>query len=197
MRHGAPLTRKGRIRRLWHVSWKAVRGVVLLEDTPYRIAMGAAAGIFSSVLPTLGQTFIGMILAKMLRGSVIASLPWSWLSNPFTTLPIWYGCYRVGLLVTGGERMSFHDVTALFTRFLDLPWREALSHGFTDLGGIFLPTLLGSLMIGAGAAALGYVAIHWAVVRLHARRAERRAGWARTHVGEPRPSTPVDPPCAG
>jgi uncharacterized protein (DUF2062 family) len=196
MRHGAPLTRKGRFRRLWHVCWKALRGVVTLEDSPYRIAMGAAAGIFCSVLPTLGQTFIGMILAKIMRGSVIASLPWSWLSNPFTTLPIWYGCYRVGLVATGDEPKAFADVSLLFTRFMDLPWREALGHGFTDLGDIFLPTLLGSLIVGAAAAALGYALIHAAVVHLHHRRAARRAAWAARR-GEPVTTTPVDPPCAG
>lgn len=82
---GAPKTSKGRWRQFVHVLVKTVRGALLLQDTPHRIAVGCACGIFVSPLPTLGQTFIGMILAKLLGGNVIASLPWSWITNPFTT----------------------------------------------------------------------------------------------------------------
>src|ERR1043165_6490547 len=93
---GAPKTTKGRWRRFVHALMKTLRGALLLQDTPHRIALGCACGIFFSPLPTLGQTFIGMILAKLAGGNVIASLPWSWISNPFTTVPSFFGGHRGG-----------------------------------------------------------------------------------------------------
>ena len=174
----APTTAKPWWRRLWHVTAKALRSVLLLEDTPYRIAMGSAAGIFSSVLPMLGQTFVGMILAKLLRGNVIASLPWSWLSNPATTLPIWYGCYRVGLPLTGGERLSFERIRSIITEFSSLSGTEVFQRGFGVVADMFIPTLVGACLIGALAGALGYLIIHRAVRALHARRERRRQAWA-------------------
>ena len=158
---------------------RALRSVVLLEDTPYRIAMGSACGIFSSVLPMIGQTFVGMILAKIFRSNVIASMPWSWLSNPLTTLPIWWGCYLVGVRLTGATAVPFEEVRRIVTEFSKLSGGEVFERGLGVLGDLFLPTLLGSCVIGVLAGALGYLAISRAVVAMHRRRDRRRQEWAQ------------------
>ncbi len=82
---------------------RALCGAMLMEDTPQRIALGCACDIFASPLPIFGQAFVGAVVAKVLGRDVIASLPWTLLSNPFTTLPIWYGSYRLGMLITSGD----------------------------------------------------------------------------------------------
>jgi uncharacterized protein len=175
----APKTSKTRWRRFVHALVRTLRGALLLQDTPHRIAIGCACGIFVAPLPTLGQTFLGMILARVCGGNVIASLPWSWLSNPFTTLPIFYGCYRVGMLVTPGEwkLVSFDRVGAIVEKFNHLSLADGFATGYAVVVDIFVPMLVGSLLVGAIASALGYVLILRAVVVAQERRRKRLLQW--------------------
>ena len=179
---GAPKTTKGRWRQFVHVLIKTLRGALLLQDTPHRIAMGCACGIFVSPLPTLGQTFIGIILAKLLRGNVIASLPWSWISNPFTTLPIFYGCYRVGMWITPGEwkLVSFERMGEIIDKFNHLSMADGFATGYAVVVDIFVPMLVGSILVGAIGGVVGYVLIVRAVVAAQARRRERLSHWKKT-----------------
>lgn len=176
---GAPKTTKGRWRRFVHGLIKTLRGALLLQDTPHRIALGCACGIFVSPLPTLGQTFIGMILSKLLGGNVIASLPWSWITNPFTTLPIFYGCYRIGMLITPGEwkLVSFERMGEIVEKFNHLSMADSFASGYGVLVDIFVPMLVGSLLVGGIGAVLGYLLIVRAVVVAQERRRERLSHW--------------------
>jgi len=178
---GAPQSTKTRWRRFVHVLLRTLRGALLLQDTPHRIAMGCACGIFVAPLPTLGQTFLGMILARVSGGNVIASLPWSWISNPFTTVPIFYGCYRIGMLVTPGAwaLVSFERVGAIVEQFNHLSMADGIATGYAVVVDIFVPMLVGSLLVGAIAAVLGYGLIVRAVVVAQERRRQRLSHWQR------------------
>jgi uncharacterized protein len=178
---GAPKTTKGRWRRFVHGLVRTLRGALLLQDTPHRIAIGCACGIFVSPLPTLGQTFIGMILAKLLGGNVIASLPWSWISNPFTTVPIFYGCYRVGMLITPGEwkLVSFERVREIVDKFNHLSMADGFATGYAVVVDIFVPMLVGAILVGGIAAVLGYLLIVRAVAVMQERRRQRLSHWQR------------------
>lgn len=175
----APKTRKGWWRRLWHVSAKALRRVLHLDDTPYRIAAGCAGGIFSSTLPIFGQTFIGMAVAKLLRGSVLASLPWSWLSNPATTLPIWYGGYRLGLWLMPGDQtaIGYDAMVQRLSTFDQAGWQAGWSMLGTTLLDILAPLWLGTSVMGIALAIPSGLAIHAVVVAVQRRRADRRRQW--------------------
>ncbi len=181
MIRNAPPTTKSWWRRLWAVTLRALRGVVFLEDTPHRIALGSAAGILSSALPIFGQTFLAMILARLLRANVIASIPWSWISNPFTTLPMWYGGYRLGLWLIPGQQdvLSYADLTILAERFNHTNWSDGLGAMLAVLGNILAPLWLGCTALGLVMAVPGYLLVHDAVVRLQRRREERQAAWRR------------------
>lgn len=182
MIRNAPPTRKNWWRRLWTVTLRALRGVVFLEDTPRRIALGSAAGILSAALPVFGQTFLGMILARALRANVIASIPWSWLSNPLTTLPMWYGGYRLGLWLIPGQQevLSYADLTALAERFNHTNWSDGLSAMLAVLGDILAPLWLGCTALGLAMAVPGFFLVHAAVVRFQRRREARQAAWRRS-----------------
>lgn len=179
MIQGAPKTSKGRWRRFVHTLVRTLRGALLLQDTPHRIAMGCACGIFVSPLPTLGQTFIGMILSKLLGGNVIASLPWSWITNPFTTLPIFYGCYRVGMVITPGEwkLVSFERMREIVDKFNHLSIADGFATGYAVVVDIFVPMLVGSILVGGIGAVIGYVIIVRAVVAAQERRRQRLSHW--------------------
>jgi uncharacterized protein (DUF2062 family) len=178
----APRSRKSWWRHLYHAMVRMLRGAVLLEDTPERIARGCACGMYAAVLPVFGQTFIGMILARLLRGNVISSIPWSWISNPLTTVPIWYGCYRVGVaLLPGHQAVGWHKVQAIAEEMSEAPWREALLHGWDVLGDIAVPLVLGTNLVGLVFGLLGYAAVRRVVPVLQARRRARLAHWHRTN----------------
>jgi uncharacterized protein (DUF2062 family) len=182
MIRNAPATRKNWWRRLWTVTLRTLRGVVYLEDTPHRIALGSAAGILSSALPIFGQTFIGMILARLLRANVFASIPWSWLSNPFTTLPMWYGGYRLGLWLIPGQQdvLSYADLTRLAERFNHTNWSDGLSAMLAVLGELLAPLWLGCTILGLAMAVPGYWLVRAGVIKLQRRREARQAAWRRT-----------------
>jgi uncharacterized protein (DUF2062 family) len=182
MMRNAPATRKNWWRRLWTVTMRSLRGVVFLDDSPHRIALGSAAGILASALPIFGQTIVGMVLARLLRANVIASIPWSWLSNPFTTLPMWYGGYRLGLWIIPGQQdvRSYSDLALMADRFNHTNWSDGLSAMLVVLGEILAPLWLGCTALGVVMAASGYFCVREGIVRLHRRRDARQAGWRRS-----------------
>jgi uncharacterized protein (DUF2062 family) len=161
----SPRTNKWWGRRLQYVILKSLRDLIRLDETPYRIAMGCACGIFSSALPIFGQTFIGMILARLLNVSVISSLPWTWISNPVTTLPMWYGGYRLGvwLLSEEGIILSYTEMGGLIQEFDTLNWTQELSLMSDTLWNSLLPLWLGTSVIGMAMAIPGFFVVYYFV----------------------------------
>jgi uncharacterized protein (DUF2062 family) len=184
---GAPPTKQPFWRRLWFITVRGLRRAVLLADTPHRIAMGCACGIFASPLPLFGQAFVGALAAKLLRGNVIASLPWTFLSNPFTTLPIWYGCYRLGMIITPGAwpLVSFERISDIVHRFNQLSWSESFSNGWSLVVEIIVPLVVGATLVGIIAGVGSYFLIARMVVALQERRRVRRQKWVVAHLSPP------------
>jgi uncharacterized protein (DUF2062 family) len=163
----APGSSRPYYRRWWRALALAGRNVVRLQDTPYRVAMGAACGLFASVLPIFGQTFVGMGLAWLLRGNMVASIPWTWLSNPLTIGPIFYVCYQIGAWLTGAETLGWDELQ-----------RGLLEDWWGLTKRLFYPLLIGALILGGILAAIGFVAIRALVARVQRRRAERARSWS-------------------
>ncbi|MCX7099963.1 MAG: DUF2062 domain-containing protein [Methylobacter sp.] len=174
-----PKTNKWWGRRLQHVIMKLLRRIISLDDTPYRIAMGSACGIFSSALPVFGQTFISIVLARLFSVSVIASIPWSWISNPLTTLPIWYGGYKLGLylLPDQGKALSYAEIAAILQNFDRLTWSEGLLLMSTTVWDAMQPLWLGTSLLGITMAIPGYLLVYYFVDWRQRRRALQRQHW--------------------
>ena len=67
------------------------------EGSPYQRALGLGVGIFSGCFPFFGlQTLMGVFLAKIFKGNSILAAVGTWISNPFTYVPLYYFNYRVG-----------------------------------------------------------------------------------------------------
>jgi uncharacterized protein (DUF2062 family) len=166
------------LRAWWRPFGVQVRRTVMLQDDPGRIGRGAAAGMATAYLPIFGQLPLGMALAWAIRGNVIASLPWTWITNPVTTPFIWYGCYRLGAaLWPGHQTLTWDEVHVLLDRLAEMGWREAVGHGLDVVGSIWLPTLLGSLIIGGVLSLATWWLVRRGVQALQARRARRTAHW--------------------
>ena len=81
-------------------------------------------GVFVAFTPTIPfHTVLSIALAFAFRGSKPAALIGSWLSNPLTIPALYYGSYKVGVILLGHDiPLSVHhydDVKALITHGWD------------------------------------------------------------------------------
>jgi len=84
-----------RIRRLTIWLWSQ-------EGTPGQRARGIALGVFSGCFPFFGlQTLIGIMLAKVFKGNILLAAAGTWISNPFTYVPLFWLNYKIGELFLG------------------------------------------------------------------------------------------------
>ena len=168
----------GWFRRNWRGFSLALRRIIMLEDHPERIARGCAAGMATAYLPMLGQTFVGMFLAWCIRGSPLAAMPWSWVTNPFTTLPIWYGCYRLGiLLIPGYVPVGWLELGQMVEQVQAMSLVDGALRSAEVLGSVFVPLLLGAVLVGLATAIPTWWLVRRAVIAVQRRRSERCAHW--------------------
>ena len=73
-----------------------------LPDTPHKIAIGIACGVFVTFSPLFGlHFFLAALFAWILRGNVVASLLATFVGNPITFPFIAATSYRTGLWLMG------------------------------------------------------------------------------------------------
>ena len=74
------------------------------EGSPAQRALGFGIGIFSGCFPFFGlQTLMGVFLARILKGNSLLAAMGTWISNPFTYIPLYYFNYRVGSLLLNAD----------------------------------------------------------------------------------------------
>lgn len=152
--HPSPLTNSARrslrqyrpSRSWWRRSLKYYYLRLLrLEGSPKAIARGIAVGMFAGFFPLFGlQTIIGLILATFLRGNKLAAAAATWVSNPFTYVPIYTFNFAVGRWLLGGENIALDRI--------DWTSREVLEVG-SDFA---LRLFFGCFVVGLIAAVMGY-----------------------------------------
>lgn len=103
-----------------------------------------AVGLFVAFMPVLGHTLLGALAALALRVNIPVAAVSTWVSNPATMFPMYYFAYQLGSGLLGWELQPF-DFEPSF---------QWLTHSFVN---IWQPMLLGSVLLGAVAAIIGYV----------------------------------------
>ncbi len=74
------------------------------EGSSAQRALGFGVGIFSGCFPFFGfQTLMGVFLAKVFKGNSLLAAVGTWISNPFTYIPLYYFNYRVGSLILDAD----------------------------------------------------------------------------------------------
>lgn len=137
---------------LWHMNRRSVAGAF-------------SAGLFAALLPVPFQMVIAATLAIAFRVNLPIAAALTWLTNPFTTPPIVYIAYKIGvwLLNVPMKTFTFEPTVEWLT---------------TELSSVWQPFLLGSLIIAVGSAILGNLLIRalWRlqVVRNWEARKQRR-----------------------
>jgi uncharacterized protein (DUF2062 family) len=109
-----------------------------LPDTPHRIALGFACGVYASFTPFFGlHFFLAVALARILRGNMVSSLVGTAVGNPLTfpliaSVSLTLGRRILGYGVTGRD---FSRISEAFTQAFAAIWHGILSrlgHGDSE-----------------------------------------------------------------
>ena len=107
------------------------------NGSPFFNAKGLAIGVFSGCFPFFGfQTLIGVFFAKLAKGNIFLAAIGTWISNPFTYIPLYYFNYKVGSIFLNNPSNNIIEKNLV----IDDLWKQ---------GSIFsLRILLGSSCVG-------------------------------------------------
>jgi len=156
-----------------------VRRILHIDDTPHRLALGLALGIFVAWTPTIGvQMVLVVILATMCRANKLVGIPMVWISNPFTLPLVYYPNYLLGRYLLGlfdaqtTTNYSFRQLENLLTKFNDMSFYEIafwdkLGRLLLDIG---LDLWLGSIIVGLFLGIIVYIVSYKFIL------------WYRTHT---------------
>lgn len=164
---GLPLARRQpvRKRRRWLRSLRYYyHRLVRMRGTPEAIARGLAIGVFAGWFPWFGfQIVVAIALATLLRGNRMVAAAATWVSNPFTYVPIFAFNFHIGQRLLGSQldSVQLHHLTS---------WKAV-----TELGGDFLvPLFFGCLVVGAVLAIKSYLVSRWLIGQARQRRTLRK-----------------------
>jgi uncharacterized protein len=140
-----------------------------LPDTPEKISRGIWAGVFVSFSPLFGLHFIfAALIARLMRGNILASLLATFFGNPITFVPIGIASLNTGYYLLGTRPIDgvVHRMPKLFSG----AWGD-LWHNFKSIftpeqaewsrlqvfyESVFLPYLIGGILPGIVAATVCY-----------------------------------------
>ncbi len=126
------------------------------------VVRATTVGIAAAFVPFPGQTAIAGVLAVYFRCNVPVALFVSLLSNPFTMGPLYYGAYRLGLLLLGRPPVG------------DSPELE-LEGIWSQVDDIMVPLLLGCVIMATLFALAARWLLNWAWVSSTRRQLHQRA----------------------
>lgn len=159
--------------------------VIHIEDTPHKIALGIAIGLFVAWTPLLGlHIFIVIALSILLRANKFAAFVSVWASNIFTYAIMFYPAYLLGNFICdffpSHSVLSDQQVSSLFNKlfapanmlsgfYTKEYWRQ-----FVLLLKEIGPELwIGCLLLGL-VAAVGSYFICYKVIRSHRKKNPHR-----------------------
>lgn len=91
-----------------HNRWVAKLGPRIKEPNLWHfnrrsVSAGLFAGVFSAFMPPGMQLLMAIPLAVVLRGNLAVAFGSTWITNPFTYVPVYFFCYKLGLWLTGRD----------------------------------------------------------------------------------------------
>lgn len=163
-----------------------------IPDTPHRIALGFACGVFASFSPLFGlHFFYSAFLAWALRANILAALIGTFVGNPLTFPLIASVAMALGrrILGYGATGRDFGRIIDAFKQAGEGLWEVAISpfgYGapdwqklsafFTD---VLLPYQVGGLLPGLVAAIIAYYVVRPLIAAYQAARRMRLAARTR------------------
>jgi hypothetical protein len=144
-----------------------VRGLLHLDDPPWRIALALALGVFISCTPLYGvQTVLALLLATLFRLNKAATVLGTWLNLPWFA-PFVYGAgLKIGARVLAEVRNREAESLAIL---FGQPLRVSLRDLVGVLPDVSLALVIGTTLVGLVAASATYLVALGVIRRRRAR----------------------------
>jgi uncharacterized protein len=148
--------------RLWHFSRKG-------------IALGTALGVFFGLLLPIAQIPASVTMAVVLRANVPMAMASTFVTNPVTFGPVYYGAYHLGDWVLGQESSEIPEaLKPLETskEVIERNWDESLSHWFEQITSVGKPLAVGLVILACffGVAVYAVISLVWVLKTRWGRR---------------------------
>ncbi len=124
--------------------------VLRVQDTPHRIALSFAVGLFIGMSFLLGfHTVLALVVAWALKLNRVVILSGVFITNPWSIIPIYTFCTWIGTIIMGTDHV-----------IPEINWDHLTVVGlFSELSHLVLPFVVGTTAVGFLAAAASYVII--------------------------------------
>jgi uncharacterized protein (DUF2062 family) len=161
-------------RSFWRSFQYFLKRMLRLSAEPHTVALGFAAGAFTSFTPFIGFHFLTcFIIAFIIRGNLIAAALGTSIGNPLTFPFIWAATFNVGNFMLGVPMREWGHFP-----HLKAPADYSLSsilHSLDVLWPVFQPMLVGSIPLGLAAGIFTYGITLQAVRRYQTKRKQKLA----------------------
>ena len=131
--------------------FKKILSLFLKQNgSPFYNSKGVAVGVFCGCFPFFGfQTLLGLFLARVVKGNLFFAAIGTWISNPFTYIPLYFFNYKVGSFLLKTSQDIIFDKNF----FIDDLWKR---------GSIFsLRLIFGSTLVGLFLASISGGIVFW------------------------------------
>lgn len=134
---------------------ETIKGILTFGDSPNRLSLAFAIGIFIAFTPTVGlHTLSAIFIAWALRMNKAVTFAGTFVSNPYTQIPIYGLCLWVGSKLSG-QKIKFN-----------IDWKNlSLWNLWVEIKPLLLPLILGATILGIGAAIISYFALYYLIQR--------------------------------
>lgn len=129
------------------IKFFVVHSILRAADSPHRLALGVAIGLFIALLPLVGiQMFIAAIACHPFKANKAVAMAMAWVSNPLTLVPVFLPCYWLGCLMLGLDPIPYESFVAIFSPETG-GFIASVTATWTAMLDIFLPLSLGCLVV--------------------------------------------------
>lgn len=132
------------------------RSIFQIKESPHRIAMAFAVGVFWGISPFIGlHTVSALLSAWMLGLNRLVALVGVYVTNPWTIVPIYTFCLWVGAKMWGLKRV-LPAVDWNNVKFIQLA---------TEMKVLIWPFIIGTFTVATAGACASYFIIYWVAAR--------------------------------
>ncbi len=117
-----------------------------LRENPQKLAKGLAIGVFAGCFPLFGlQMIFAILLAFIWQGNKFTALMGTWISNPFTYVPIFLLNFKVGKLIinTIADETILNDISFNWDS-----WQSLANAGLEIISVLFVGSFLVGTTVG-------------------------------------------------
>lgn len=137
-----------------------LRLILSIKESPVRLSLSFAIGVFIGMSPFLGiHTILGIICAYLFRLNKFVTIIGVYITNPWTIIPIYTFSTFVGARLMGMDKI-----------LPSVNWKDiTLSRLISELGPLLKPFIVGTLFIGLLSSVISYIILYHLIRKRDAR----------------------------